>query len=45
VKTNRVFEQTEKSLPKKIMTHYNIKTEENIKKIEDTIKGRLKSLV
>jgi hypothetical protein len=45
VKTNRVFEQTEKSLPKTIMTHYKIKTEEDVNKIEDTIKGRLSSLV
>lgn len=45
VKTNRVFEQTEKSLSKTIMTHYKIKMEEDVNKIEDTIKGRLNSLV
>ncbi|MFH0764361.1 MAG: hypothetical protein V1927_05105 [Candidatus Omnitrophota bacterium] len=45
VKTNRVFEQTEKSLPKTIMTHYKIKMEEDVNKIEETIKGRLNSLV
>ena len=45
VATNRVFEQTEKSLPKAIMTHYKIKIEEDVNKIEDTIKGRLNNLV
>ena len=45
VATHRVFEQTEKSLPKAIITHYKIKIEEAINKIEDTIKGRLNNLV
>lgn len=45
VKTNRAFAQTEKSLPKAIMTHYKIKIEEDVNKIEDTIKGRLNNLV
>jgi len=45
VKTNRVLEQTEKSLSKKIINHYKIKVEENVDHMEDTIKNRLNSLV
>lgn len=45
VKTNRVFEQVAKSLPKKIINHYKIKIEDNINQIENTIKNRLNSLV
>jgi hypothetical protein len=45
VKTNRVFEQVAKSLPKKIINHYKIKIDENINQIENTIKNRLNSLV
>lgn len=45
VKTNRVLEQTEKHLSKMIVSHYKIKIEEDVNKIEDTIKDRLNSLV
>lgn len=45
VRTNRVIEQTEKSLSKMIISHYKIKIEEDVNKIKDTIKHRLNSLV
>lgn len=45
IKTSRAFDQVEKTLPKKIMTHYKIKIEEDVNRIEDTIKNRLSSLV
>jgi hypothetical protein len=45
VQTNRVFEQGEKSLPKKIINHYKIKIERNVNQIQDAIKEKLDSLV
>jgi hypothetical protein len=47
IKTNRVFEQTDKSIPRKIINHYRIKIDSmgDVERIEKTIKDGLSSLV